>query len=135
MYTSTNISKRKDKLPTKMAHFKFLKIFRTTKNKDRDNWTARTDQSRSNGDDLVPVRVPISKSFKVYEQSQFTPDIVRITIAPTKTSFYKDDIAWWSYCCLGCWCNSCAGLLLNFKLDRNISKVLHAGMKHFDWRG
>ena len=137
MYISTNISKRKDKLPTKMANFNFFKNCRKTDNKDRDDRTARTEtghQSRSSGRDLVAVRVPISESFKVYEQSQFTPNIAPTTITSTKTSFYKDDIAWWSYCCLGCCCNSCSGLLLNFKLDRNISKVLHAGMKHFDWR-
>ena len=131
MYTSTNISKRKDKLPTKMANFNFFKLCRKTD--DRDHRTARTEtdhQPRSSVHDLVAVRVPISESFKVYEQSQFTANIAPMIISPTKISLYKDDIAWWSYCCLGCWWNSCAGLLLNYKLNKNISKVFHAVMKH-----
>ena len=121
----------KDKLPTKMVNFNFFKLCRKTEDEDRDHRTARTETDYRppwNGHDLVAVRIPISKSFKVYEHSQLTANIAPTTISPTKTSFYKDDIAWWSYFCLGFWCNSCAGLLLNFKLNKNISKVFNLVM-------
>ena len=114
-----------------MANFNFFKLCRKTD--DRDHRTARTETDYRppwNGHDLVAVRIPISKSFKVYEHSQLTANIAPTTISPTKTSFYKDDIAWWSYCCLGCCCNCCSGLLLNFKLDKMISKVFNTEITH-----
>ena len=130
MYPKINLLPcREDKLPTKMTNFKFSNIFQKTKT-DRDR--RRNKDYGPSKPELVLVQIPISKSFKVCQHVQLTPVTISPSIPTMKTAFYKDDRVWWSYCCFGCWCNSCAGLLTNLKMGKNISKVLDCGIDGID---
>ena len=114
----------KDKLPTKMACFDFLKTCKIDEKRDQ-----RTPQTNIDRDDLpnektfIIVHVPPAKAFKLikYVQPNVTQVTVETTVTPIRTSFFEGDKAWWSYCCFGMWCRTCAGLVINLKLDKNIS--------------
>ena len=115
-----------------MACFNFFKTWKKIKDdQERDQRTTQTEDEREglpNEETLITVHVPSAKSFKLfkYVDSNVIPVTVETAatgMKPIRTSFYEGDKAWWSYCCCGCWCRTCAGLAINFKLDKNISLV------------
>ena len=115
-----------------MAFFNFLKTWKKIKDdQERDQRTPQTEVNRgvlSKDETLITVRVPSEKSFKLfkYVYSNNTPVTIKTAataMRPIRTNFYEDDKAWWSYCCFGCWCRTCGGLVMNLKLDKNISLV------------
>ena len=127
MYLSRNQSLiRKRQTSDQMACFDFLKKSKIDEKRDQ-----RTPQTNVDPDALqtrktfITVHVPPAKSFKLikYVYPHVTQVIDVIAVTPIRTSFYEGDKAWWSYCCFGLWCRTCAGLVINLKLDKNISLV------------
>ena len=115
-----------------MACFNFFKTWKKIKDdQERDQQTTQTEIEREglpNEETLITIHVPSAKSFKLfkYVDSNVTPVTVETAataMKPIRTSFYEDDKVWWSYCCFGCWCRTCTGLVMNLKLDKNISLV------------
>ena len=105
-----------------MACFNFFKNWKKIKDdQKRDQRTPQTEDDReglSNKETFITIHVPSAKSFKLFKYvcSNVTPVTVgtaATAVKPIRTSFYDDDKAWWSYCCLGCWCRTCAGLVMN----------------------
>ena len=107
-----------------MTCFNFFKTWKKIKDdQERDQRTPLPNEET-----LIAVHVPSAKSFKLFKYVY--PNVTPVTVKaaatamkPTRTTFYEGDKAWWSYCCFGCWCRTCAGLVINFKLDKNISLV------------
>ena len=115
-----------------MACFNFFKTWKKIKDdQERDQRTSQTEDDREglpNEETLIAVHVPSAKSFKLFKYVY--PNVTPVTVGtaatavkPIRTSFYEDDKVWWSYCCFGCWCRTCTGLVMNLKLDKNISLV------------
>ena len=109
-----------------MACFDFLKKCKI--DEERDQRTPQTNIDRealSNETAFITIHVPSTKSFKLFKY--VNPHVTRVTdvtaVTPIRTNFFEGDKAWWSYCCFGLWCRTCAGLVINLKLDKNIRLV------------
>ena len=109
-----------------MACFDFLKTCKI--DEKRDQRTPQTNIDREalpNETTFITIHVPSAKSFKLIKYMH--PHVTQVkdvtAVTPIRTSFYEGDKAWWSCCCFGLWCRTCAGLVINLKLDKNISLV------------
>lgn len=112
-----------------MTCFNFLKTYTKNENNERDQQAPQSNISFRDvlpkEESLITVHVPSDKSFKLfkYVHTHVKVGIPVTAMKPIRTNCYEGDGAWWSYCCFGCWCRTCAGLVINFKLEKNISLV------------
>ena len=72
------------------------------------------EKAESGFDEKIINRPDVSISKRI---NQF----IAIHFATHLRRFKTIDRAWWTFCCFGLWCQSCAGFNLNLKLGKNMS--------------